>query len=316
MAKMNGELSIDEFMNAAFSEEGEFLKFIEAASETLKIYQIPEDEKKMRQLEAKSFLGAAEEDFKSAKILYESEIYSAAIYHLQQAVEKFVKAYMLMVFGLTKKEIRDYVGHDSPKAFLKLLDKFKKVLNPALLLTGKAHSFNDQVPKISDQDIHKIENLIKTNRGHIAKMSSKEIEHLITLAYELNEILDNPKNQEMIKDSIISAFEALIKNPNKIGASVKDRKEIIKMIENTDITFKDHSKIPVLYLLSIITYPHVTFARYPNKILSPDKYDKTLGIVQCFDKIADLLDKMVTSWKVSLEQDKIVDRDIDVEGVV
>jgi hypothetical protein len=41
------------------------------------------------------FLNCAKEDFESAKILYGHEIYSLAIYHLQQCVEKIWKSFLL-----------------------------------------------------------------------------------------------------------------------------------------------------------------------------------------------------------------------------
>lgn len=320
---MNRKLNLDELMDAVFSDKKEFTELVEALLEISKIYQIPEDEKKKRRSEAKSFLRVAEEDFESAKILYKAGVYSAAIYHLQQSVEKFVKAYVLLLFGLGKKEIRDYVSHDSPKAFLRLLDKFKRILNPTLLIAEKAHLLDTKIPEVSDQDIRKLESLIKKNKEHIAKMSSKEIENLITLGYRLIEILESRKNQEMIKDKLIEILVAFREDLGEIETSKKDQNEVdesiafidqtIEKIRNTDVILGDYSKMPALYILSLITYPHATSARYPSEALSPDEYDENLGIVQCFDKIAMLLNEVVSSWKVSLEQDKILDQEEIIE---
>ena len=135
--------SINAVMDAISSNEKEFEEFIKAELTEISKIKVSEDEKKCRKLKAKSFIEFAEQDFTSAKILYKSGVYSTAIYHLQQTVEKFVKAYMLMFFEFNRKEIY-YIGHDTPKAFLKLLDKFKKILEPILSFNKKAHILDTQ----------------------------------------------------------------------------------------------------------------------------------------------------------------------------
>lgn len=213
---MNREFSLDEFMDVISSDKRRFSELIEAVSEISKINQIPEDEEKIRWSEAKSFFETAEYDFKSAKILYAAGLYSTAVYHLQQAVEESVKAYMLMFFGLNKKEIKNYVSHDSPKAFLKLLDKFKRILKPVLLLAKQAPFFDTWIPEVSDQNIRKLESSVKRNKEHIAKMGSKEIKNLITLGYRLIEVLEGQKDQEMIKDKLIETLVAIKKEFDEI----------------------------------------------------------------------------------------------------
>ncbi|MDI3487803.1 MAG: hypothetical protein PWR26_520, partial [Methanosarcinales archaeon] len=229
--------------------------------------------------------------------------YSTAIYHLQQAVEKFIKAYMLMFFGLSKKVVKDYVGHDSPKAFLKLLEKFKISLNLISALTERVYELNSQMLKISSQDIRKLENIVNKNRKQIAEMSSEEIRNAIKLTVRLKEVLENKET----KDEVSKFLATLKRELGKIEASDEYERNIAskittllnKILENLELSFKMYSNFLVLYTLSIITYPHATFARYPNERLPIEKYDENLGIIQCFGEITDLLEGVINSWKES-----------------
>jgi hypothetical protein len=82
-----------------------------------------------------------------------------------------------MFFEFNKKEIINYIGHDTPKAFLRLLDKFKKILEPILSLNKKPHILDIRIAKVSDQDIREFEGLIKKseNKEQIAKMGSNDV---------------------------------------------------------------------------------------------------------------------------------------------
>lgn len=83
--------------------------------------------------------------------------------------------------------------------------------------------------------------------------------------------------------------------------------QTIEKIKREDVILGCYSKISSLYILSLITYPHATSARYPSRVMPLGKYDENLGIVQCFDKISGLLDKVVSSLKLSLAEDKVLD---------
>lgn len=317
---MDTKLTINDIASHIFSNEKEFSKFTKAISEITKFYEIPEEDEKRRQLEAKSFIEAAEHDFKSAKILYESGIYSTSIYHLQQAVEKFVKAYMIQFLVLNKKEVEHYVKHDSPKAFFRLIEKFKNILSINFSILEKAYMLDSQIPSISIQETHNLEKALKLSKQQIAKMKSEEIEIKLNLAYKSLDIYENQENQGKIKANVADFLMTLRKELTDIDTSNRNQthiREAITIIEglrekldgNFFITLRNHSNISALYILSLITYPHATFARYPNNFLSPEKYDTDLGIVQCFDKITDLLDKIINSWQIDFLEDKTHDQE-------
>jgi len=151
------------------------------------------------------------------------------------------------------------------------------------------------------------------------EMNSEDIDNKINLAYKSLDIYENQVNQEIIKAKVADFLATFRQELTEIEVSNRDQRRISEAIAIIDrvrekldgtffITLRHHSKISALYILSLITYPHVSFARYPNNFLPPDKYDMNLGIVQCFSKITDLLDKIVNSWKIDLLQDKTLNQ--------
>ncbi|MCL0036427.1 HEPN domain-containing protein [Dehalococcoidia bacterium] len=68
------------------------------------------------------FLVEAERDIASCNALYSKKLYPHAVYHLQQAVEKATKGYMLGFNWLSAQELRK-IGHDTPKLILDALFK-------------------------------------------------------------------------------------------------------------------------------------------------------------------------------------------------
>ena len=236
------------------------------------------------------------QDFESVKILYQSKIYSLAVYHLQQAVEKYVKAYVLAFFGLSKKEMKGYVGHDSPKAFIRLLDRYKRSLELFLKSIQKIGGLDTQFLKISDEDIRKLVRIVNMSRKQIAEMDSNQIKGIINATIKIKIALENKE----IKNQILGLLSKLKNEASEIKSSDPSEKFILeklidsvdRVLNNLETLLKLSSTFLVLYMLSIITYPHATFARYPNKTLPPEKYDENLGIVQYFNEIVKLLDEV------------------------
>jgi len=77
----------------------------------------------------------AEDDLKIAKHSYEQNIFWAALYHLQQSIEKSVKAYGLFL-GIIE-DPRNEISHKTPKVYLKLLqltwvDSLSEIIRPEL----------------------------------------------------------------------------------------------------------------------------------------------------------------------------------------
>ena len=144
--------------------------------------------------------------------------------------------------------------------------------------------------------------MVNKNRKQIAEMSSEEIRDFINLTVKLKKVLESKETRE----EVARYLARLKKELDKMEASDEFDKDITSKIiaaidrisESLEESFKLYSNFLILYMLSIITYPHATFARYPNKILPPERYGENLGIVQYFSEIADLLGEVINSREI------------------
>ena len=97
------------------------------------------------------FLVEAERDIASCNALYSKKLYPHAVCHLQQAVEKATKGYMLGFNWLSAEEVKQ-IGHDTPKLILDAL--FEK--------TGIAFWLKQVGDEVSQININNMRQVMKT----------------------------------------------------------------------------------------------------------------------------------------------------------
>jgi len=51
----------------------------------------------------------------------------------------------------------------------------------------------------------------------------------------------------------------------------------------------------ILYMLSVITYPHFSYTRYPDSEVKPSEYNENLGIVKKSPEIWNLLEESIAT---------------------
>ncbi|ADC66322.1 HEPN domain protein [Ferroglobus placidus DSM 10642] len=271
----------------------------------MSLERILESQDEQRYLEAKRFVESANEDLKASQILYNAGLYSSAVFHMQQATEKYFKAIAIYYFGLSKKNIRKYVKHDTPKIAILFLRKYQNIVKDLTMF------FKDIVPEkyladTSREYILNLERLINTNKRDIAQLNKEEIYKLIKLTRSLVESLESDDT----KNKILNTLQDLNNNKSKIVNKILEvlnlsqiseskldqiKKQIIKALDvsfteaphNVEIALKLASSICMLFFLGIITYPHATFTRYRQK--SAPQYDIGLGIVDSFRDLLELL---------------------------
>ena len=67
------------------------------------------------------FLEEAQRDSKTCQLLYKKKVFSHSVYHLQQAVEKAVKSYVLITGFYKANEMKKIAIHQSPLIVIKAL---------------------------------------------------------------------------------------------------------------------------------------------------------------------------------------------------
>ena len=217
---------------------------------------------------ARGFLNCAKEDYEAANLLRRQQIFSLSVYHLQQAVEKVTKGYALAFFAIRPAELRK-IGHKSPLAFIRIL-KRSWVANYAKLIKG---FYPDLKTSTAD-----VEEIVEEKQEELAKLPKSVILLWISIGGKMRASFKNTDIINDITNKVLSLVHTL---PGSVrhSAPVNEVEASIKDALNTAICFGN------LYILSALTYPHFSFARYPDGNILPSHYVDGLGIVDCEDEI-------------------------------
>ena len=219
-----------------------------------------------------AFLNETDRDIKSCRVLCSKKIYPHAIYHFQQAVEKAMKAYCLGLGILSIEEIR---GHDTPYVLLKGL--FEKTGMKAMFKGSNSQSkiLLDKAWEVKDDPVKRL---------GIAKMPFDQI------MYELECIDADSQRAKLIAD----ATQAVL---FKAAQSKGVNKPALPLIL---LTFHI---MPCLYRLSVISFPHEAFTRYPDdEEMTPADYVSELGIVKALPKMINYLATAVKELRTSFSK--------------
>lgn len=204
------------------------------------------------------FLDEAERDIRSCRALYSRRIYSHAVYHLQQAVEKAMKGYCI---GLGMLSLKDIKSHDTP--YLLLTGLFEKTGMRKLLESSSQET---------KERFGRAEEAIKKpkKRLGIARMPFEQIMFNLMLIDGYGIIAEQ-------MDSALTKMAANFKV--KSGSPPPDFTDIFIMVR--------------LYVLGTVTFPHEEFTRYPGGQMEPKEYVPELGVVKAVGDIVGYLDPTV-----------------------
>lgn len=222
---------------------------------------------------SKDFLEISKNDLRATRILFKNDLFSLAVYHLQQAVEKTTKAYGLSLHIINDQDLSD-ISHETPRVFVKMIEEkwiqsyidVLRVFYPSL----KAY-------------VKKLENLIEKKSSEILRWDEKKIKELLKFS-EKFETLDKEETRSNVYD-VIELFLSLM---------VEEKKKIVNVVKSM---FKPEFLVKVtglfteMYLLSIITYPHAIYTRYPDGPLKPKNYTQDTGIVKMVLEICNELEE-------------------------
>ncbi|MDO8716896.1 MAG: HEPN domain-containing protein [Dehalococcoidales bacterium] len=209
-----------------------------------------------------SFLNEASRDVKSCKVLNSKKIYPHAVYHLQQAVEKSAKGYVLLEGYFDVAELNEIATHRSPSVMMKAMfikTGIKSLISKDPVIKNKMETFEAAI----------------TNEGKridIAKIPQ------IDIRIFCSQIEEYRKMGDQLETFFTSRLTGIDFDPN-MATSLSKR----------------FSAIGTLFLLAIITFPHEAYTRYPALAakMSPDNYDRRLGIICEIPRIVRLLEKEI-----------------------
>lgn len=224
---------------------------------------------------AKEYLQVAKQDLEAARLLNKKKIFSLSIYHLQQAIEKTAKCCGAIFFGMSKKDLKGY-NHKSPLVFIEAVKKELHSIN-------SLYSQNEDLSKT----IEDAKDIINKSLLNIARLDKDKISQLLNYAQNIKKVT----NKEEIV-SVIFLIYSILSDDEK-GESAP----ILLLQVYGLLNFV--AEVINLYFLSILTYPHESYTRYPDGKMKPEDYNENLGIVQMCKDICNSLEKtqkMIETW--------------------
>jgi len=179
-------------------------------------------------------------------------------------------------------------------AFMKMLKKswVSKFIVVSEMLYPDAKT---DVSKAGISKAAKTINLKKTQK-ELAKLPGSVIRDLVDLNEKIRGALTSDKTQNQINSQI----EILLRSMEVLLPGV-NAEETMKPLR-TDFDFDTVCFFGGLYVLSLVTYPHWEFTRYPDKEIKPSDYSSDLGIVQCVDIILAQVENAIQALDRALVQ--------------
>jgi hypothetical protein len=234
----------------------------------------------------------AKRDFEASKILARNGTYPLSVYHLQQCIEKMTKAYGLFSGYIKREELyikkNKSIGHISPKTFVFMLQN--KELQKKILIVYKCSGRSVEL----DSNIKRFSKLIK-NQYKLANTKKSEIKALLDWFKLIHRRVRIDKREALFKSR---KFKMSLTNRSKKYLPESEINKLDNMLNRVPEEFLRNMDIPFnflfLWFLSVITYPHFIWTRYPKEVkkqLDPSDYKQGLGIVDSLKDIHEVIDR-------------------------
>jgi len=244
---------------------------------------------------ARDYIKFAEIDYQSARLLLENKIYPSAIFHLQQTIEKLAKAYALHL-GLVKEEDlypkgrSGTVGHISPRAFISVLKRKGAIDIVYIVFTLLKEKSCEEIKK----DIKNFESLLW--KEELAVLSREDI---LSLLQQNDKIIENLSkiDRRVVKFEIEKRKLGLSTRARQMGLPISNSIKGIPINQSmVEEIFQKLITFVRLYILTIITFPHFSYPRYPSKGHGV-VYEEGLGIVECANDLLSMTGEMLEEIK-------------------
>lgn len=208
---------------------------------------------------ADKYLAAGEADYRAAKLLFQHKELALSVYHIQQAIEKAMKAFCLSVGDVTIEQLR--TTHRTPQPLLKTIEE-----RPGSEMISLLNSLGNRDHK---RAITQVKKLVNSDQQQLAKLPMKSsarvhgIEVLIKVA-----------------DALLTTHPLLEQKEKEVKTIFAEYLPEYKESIVTYSLVKFGQAAGQCYILGVLTFPHESYTRYPGGFLEPQDYTQELGIVQ------------------------------------
>ena len=240
----------------------------------------------------KEWIEFAKDDLSACGILYEAEKYGLSLYHLQQTVEKLVKANAIFLGLKEERELYKF-GHNPAEFFIELL---KQPIVKKIMSTNPLKSL--KMDPLKDKEMDMLENLTKAGDYETKKeiinlnIDGEDMSPLMCCLPSLSHFFSEEGKEELLQKAagvIDGKFPRKeTKKLEKKGAKIDSRMPILLIQYDIGFVF--------LLLFSALTYPFESAGRYPDekqKVCIEDY--KEVKLLKYMEEILILL-KRYTAW--------------------
>lgn len=213
---------------------------------------------------ADKYLTAGEADSRAASLLFQSGELALSVYHIQQAIEKAMKAFCLSVGDITIDQLR--TTHRTPQPLLEVVEQ-----RPGSEMMSLLHFLDNRDYKAA---VKRVKKLVNSDQQKLAKLPMKPPAHELSI-----EVLIE------IADALTEVHPVLGQKENEVKAVlVTYLPEYKESIVNYSL-MKYGQAAGQCYIFGVLTFPHESYTRYPGGFLEPQDYNQELGIVQAIPSI-------------------------------
>lgn len=208
---------------------------------------------------ADKYIGAGEADYRAANLLFQHGELALSVYHIQQAIEKTMKAFCLSIGDVTIKEL--LTTHRTPQPLLKIIEE-----KPGSEMMSILSSLGNRDYKTAITQVKRLVNSDQQRLANLPMNSSPRvlgIEGLIRVA-----------------DALFTTHPLLEQKENEVKTVFAEYLPEYKESINTYSSVKFGQAAGQCYIFGVLTFPHESYTRYPGGFLEPQDYTQGLGIVQ------------------------------------
>lgn len=237
-------------------------------------------------------IDSAHLDLEAAKVLYSAGNYSNCVFHLQQAMEKAVKAYFLYL-GDADKEDLTKIGHQTTIAYLEhLRDIYRRQTG----LMGDAQY------AVSEATLRRVDALLPHEQGKRGKkrLKPKIVDELLNLSKEkiLSGLLQVKSSIDTIEFNLRPARDKVEQIKSDFIKIFPLGSGLVEEMANRAPRYQ--SNWGLLYFLSTILNEHYTTTRYPGGKLEPSDYKRGLGVVDATPELIAELEQVIAYLRQDL----------------
>jgi HEPN domain-containing protein len=208
---------------------------------------------------ADKYLAAGEADYRAANLLFQHGGLALSVYHIQQAIEKAMKAFCLSVGDVTIEELR--TTHRTPQPLLKIIEE-----RPGSEMISVLKSLGNRDYKTA---VTQVKKMVNSDQKQLAKLPMKSSARVLGIELLIK-----------VADALLTTHPLLEQKEKEVKTVFAEYLPEYKESIVTYSLVKFGQAAGQCYIFGVLTFPHESYTRYPGGFLEPRDYTQELGIVQ------------------------------------